>query len=104
MEEILFHEQLDLGGFEGMIVLLTTISHHSPSTHSSPASRRPLASLSSQSACACRPTQRTRQTLRAFPTRGMLSLLDFGFNDNRERSKLTYIASTEHSRTSSSAA
>lgn len=52
---------------------LTTIPH-SLSTLSSLASRRLLASSSSQSACACRPTQRTRQTLRAFPMRGMLNL------------------------------
>jgi len=54
-----------------MIVLLTTISHYSLSTLSSLASRRLLANSSSQSACACRPTQRTRRTLRAFLTRGM---------------------------------
>jgi hypothetical protein len=63
-------------GFEGMGVLLTTI-FHSLSTLSSLASRRLLASSSSQSACACRPTRRTRQTLRAFPMRGMLNLPPF---------------------------
>jgi hypothetical protein len=71
-------------GFEGMIVLLTTISHYSLSTLSSLASRRLLANSSSQSACACRPTQRTRRTLRAFPTRGTLTFLDSEFNDDRE--------------------
>lgn len=76
-------------GFGDMMNPLTDLFVTSPSTLSSLASQQQSASSSSQSACACRPTRRTRLNLRAFLTRGTCQVFQYGERVELWTTKLT---------------